>query len=70
MAIPYGGAWQCLMVLPFDISYAHVGAGALDGPFASMLYMFIRGVEGAAPYRQIFRWSTLFISCILFFEIL
>ena len=27
-----------------------VGAGALDGPFASTLYMFIRGVEGAAPY--------------------
>ena len=34
-----------------------VGAGALDGPFASTLYMFIRGFEGAAPYMF---WIELF----------
>ena len=51
-------------------SYANVGAGALDGPFASTLYMFIRGVEGAAPYRQIFHLYSPFSDTIMIVEII
>ena len=50
-------------------SYANVGAGTLDGPFASTLYMFIRGVEGAAPYRQIFLLYYHFSRIIMIEEI-